>query len=141
MTDDRTQVAAAKADLVIEPCTLVLFGASGDLAQRMVVPAVFRLARRGLLSSEFRLIGYARSEMTDDEFRARMQKAVMRDATAGDEAAWTEFAPRLSYIPAEYDGDDLQGYAELARRFERLARGAGARRLFYLPLRPRCLRR
>ncbi len=116
MTDDQTQVAAAKADRVMEPCTLVLFGASSDLAQRMVVPAIFRLARRGLLSPEFRLIGYARSKMTDDEFRQRMRKVVMREAGAGDEAAWTDFTARLSYLPAEYDGDDLQGYAELARR-------------------------
>jgi glucose-6-phosphate 1-dehydrogenase len=136
MIDGRMQVAAAKADRVMEPCTLVLFGASGDLAQRMVVPAIFRLARRGLLSPEFRLIGYARSEMTDDEFRARMRKAVMRDASAGDEAAWTDFAAHLSYIPAEYDGNDLEGYAELARRFEQLDRGTGAGRLFYLATPP-----
>jgi glucose-6-phosphate 1-dehydrogenase len=97
----------------------------------MVVPAIFRLARRGLLSPEFRLIGYARSKMTDDEFRQRMRKAVMREASANDKAAWTDFAARLSYITAEYDGDDLQGYAELARRFEMLdgGTGAGARRL------------
>ena len=138
MTDDRTQVAAAKADRGMESCTLVLFGASGDLTQRMVMPAIFRLARRGLLSPEFRLIGYARSKMTDDEFRAQMRKVVMRDASAGDEAAWTDFAARLSYIPAEYDGDDLKGYAELARRFEMFDRGtgAGARRLFYLATPP-----
>jgi glucose-6-phosphate 1-dehydrogenase len=122
----------------MEPCTLVLFGASGDLAQRMVVPAIFRLARRGLLSPEFRLIGYARSKMTDDEFRERLRKAVMPETGAGDEQAWTEFAARLSYLPAEYDGDDLQGYAELARRFEMLDGGAGtaARRLFYLATPP-----
>jgi glucose-6-phosphate 1-dehydrogenase len=138
MTDDRTQVAAAKADRVMEPCTLVLFGASGDLTQRMVMPAIFRLARRGLLSPEFRLIGYARTKMTDDEFRVRMRKAVMREAGAGDEAAWTDFSARLSYIPAEYEGDDLQGYAELARRVEMFDRGtgAGARRLFYLATPP-----
>jgi len=122
----------------MEPCTLVLFGASGDLAQRMVVPAIFRLARRGLLSPEFRLIGYARSKMTDDEFRQRMRKAVRRDAGAGDEQAWTEFAARLSYIPGEYEGDDLQVYSELARRFEMLDRGSGtgARRLYYLATPP-----
>ena len=138
MTDDRAQGPAANADRKMEPCTLVLFGASGDLAQRMVVPAIFRLARRGLLSPEFRLIGYARSKMTDDEFRARMRKAVMREAGAGDEAAWADFAARLSYIPAEYEGDDLQGYAELARRVEMFDRGtgAGARRLFYLATPP-----
>ena len=71
MTDDRTQVSPAKADPLMEPCMLVFFGASGDLTQRMIMPAIFRLARRGLLSSEFRLIGYARSEMADDECRTR----------------------------------------------------------------------
>ena len=138
ITDERVQGAVAEADRVAEPFTLVLFGASGDLTQRMVMPAIFRLARRGLVSPEFRLIGYARSKMTDDEFRARMRKAVMREAGAGDEAAWTDFAARLSYIPAEYEGDDLQGYAELARRFEMFDRGtdAGARRLFYLATPP-----
>ena len=64
LTDDRTQAAAAEADRVMEPCTLVLFGASGDLVQRMVVPAIFLLARRGLLSPEVRLIDDARSKMT-----------------------------------------------------------------------------
>jgi glucose-6-phosphate 1-dehydrogenase len=104
----------------------------------MVMPAIFRLARRGLLSPEFHLIGYARSKMTDDEFRARMRKAVIREAGAADEQAWTDFAARLSYLPAEYDGDDLQGYAELARRFEMLdgGTGAGVRRLFYLATPP-----
>ncbi|MBM2802897.1 MAG: zwf [Deltaproteobacteria bacterium] len=76
MTEERAQGAAANADRMMEPSTLVLFGASGDLAQRMVMPAIFRLARRGLLSPEFRLIGYARSKMTDDEFRERMRKVM-----------------------------------------------------------------
>jgi glucose-6-phosphate 1-dehydrogenase len=138
--DERAQevTAAAATDRVAEPFTLVLFGASGDLTQRMIMPAIFRLVRRGLLSPEFRLIGYARSKMTDDEFRARMRKAVMREPRAGDKQAWPEFAARLSYIPAEYDGDDLQGYAELAHRFELLDGGsdAGARRLFYLATPP-----
>jgi glucose-6-phosphate 1-dehydrogenase len=134
--DKQIQGGTARADRAIEPCTLVLFGASGDLTQRMVMPAIFRLARRGVLSPEFRLIGYARTQMTDDEFRTLMRKAVMREPQEGDEQAWTDFAARLSYLPAQYDGDDLQGYAELARRFEQLERGTGVRRLFYLATPP-----
>ena len=139
MTPDAgRQPPQADAYGVMKPCTLVLFGASGNLAQRMVVPAIFRLARRGLLSPEFRLIGYARTKMTDDEFRARMRKAVMREAGASDETAWADFADRLFYIQAEYEGDDVQGYVELARRLETVDRGtdAGARRLFYLATPP-----
>jgi len=123
---------------MVDPCTLVLFGASGDLTQRMVMPAIVRLVRRGLLSPACRVIGYARSPMTDEEFRARMRTAVLREAAAGDEAAWTAFAGRMSYIAAEYDGDDVQGYRELARRLTAFDRdgGGGARRLFYLATPP-----
>ena len=122
----------------MESCTIVLFGASGDLTQRMVMPAIFRLSRRGLLPAEFRLIGYARTRMTDDEFRLLMRTAVMREPRAGDEAAWADFAARLSYVAAEYDDKGLEGYATLARRFEEFAVGtaAGTRRLFYLATPP-----
>lgn len=80
----------------MESCTIVLFGASGDLTQRMVMPAIFRLFRRGLLSPEFHLIGYARTKLTDDQFRARMREAVLREPVEGDEGAWADFASRLS---------------------------------------------
>ncbi|MEP7272759.1 MAG: glucose-6-phosphate dehydrogenase, partial [Acidobacteriota bacterium] len=123
--DDQPQRGATKADGVAQPCTVVLFGASGDLTQRMIMPSIFRLARRGLLSPQFRVIGYARSKLTDDEFRERMRQAVMRDARAGDEQAWPAFAAQLSYLSAAYDGDDVHGYAELARKFEQAEREAG----------------
>ncbi len=132
---DARSVAAVAAERGAEPFTLVLFGASGDLTQRMIMPAIFRLARRGLLSPQFRLIGYARSELSDEAFRARMREAALRQAGAGDAAAWPEFAARLSYLSAEYDGADVPGYAELARRLERLG-GVGTRRLFYLATPP-----
>jgi glucose-6-phosphate 1-dehydrogenase len=122
----------------MESCTLVLFGVSGDLSERMVMPAIFRLVRRGLLAADFRVIGYARTAMSDDEFRRLMEQAVMREPLDGDEAAWNDFAARLSYVAAEYDGGDRQGYAELARRFDQVdpGTGAGARRLFYLATPP-----
>ena len=119
----------------MEPCTIVLFGASGDLTQRMVMPAIFRLTRRGLLSPECRVTGFARSRMTDDEFRERMRVAVMRDTHPGDEDAWTSFAARMSYLASDYDGDDA-GYANLARRLEQSGDASGARRLFYLATPP-----
>ena len=78
----------------MDPCTIVLFGASGDLTQRMVIPAIVRLVRRGLLSPECRVVGVARSRMTDDEFRERMHVAVMCDTRPGDEEAWGSLAAR-----------------------------------------------
>ena len=138
IADERVQGAAPETDRVAESFTFVLFGASGDLTQRMVMPAIFRLARRGLLSPEFRLIGYARTRMTDDEFRARMRAAVMREPGAGDTQAWPEFANHLFYLSAQYDGGDLQGYAQLALKLKELDRetGASGRRFFYLATPP-----
>ncbi len=126
----------AKADTAVDSCTLVLFGASGDLTQRLVMPALFRLAKRRLLSPKFRLIGYARSTMTDEEFRNRMKKAALSEA--GDERAWTKFAACLSYISADYDGNDLRGYAEIAQKLENSGSKSDAddRRLFYLATPP-----
>jgi glucose-6-phosphate 1-dehydrogenase len=123
---------------VIEPCTIVLFGASGDLTQRMVMPAIFRLVRRGLLPPAFRLIGYARSQMTDEAFRTRMRAAVLQNATGDDKAAWADFAARLSYVSGQYDGDHQDGFANLSRSLQRLDEetGAGDRRLFYLATPP-----
>ena len=121
---------------MIEPCTVVLFGASGDLTQRMVMPAIFRLVRNGLLSPSCRVIGFARSRMTDEEFRSRMQTAVLRGAVTGHDADWKAFASRLSYLSADYVGGD--GYVDLARRLAAfdLEGEAGARRLFYLATPP-----
>jgi glucose-6-phosphate 1-dehydrogenase len=116
----------------------VLFGASGDLAQRMVVPAIFRLMRRGLLHANFHLIGYARTVMTNDEFRERMREAVMRHAKPGDEEAWPAFAAKLFYLPGEYSESDASGYVWLADVLARCDRevSASGRRLFYLATPP-----
>jgi glucose-6-phosphate 1-dehydrogenase len=126
------------SEAVIDPCTIVLFGASGDLTQRMVMPAIFRLMRRGLLSPASRVIGFARSPLTDDAFRDRMRAAVLRDGTAADEAFWPVFAPQLSYIAGDYTREDPEGYAELGRRLAGSVgdRGVTARRLFYLATPP-----
>ena len=127
-----------RSDAVVDPCTVVLFGASGDLTQRMVMPAIFRLMRRGLLSPASRIIGFARSPLSDQEFRDRMRAAVLRDAAADDEAFWPLFAPQLSYLAGDYTGEASQGYAELARRLSASPDGGGVtlRRLFYLATPP-----
>jgi glucose-6-phosphate 1-dehydrogenase len=129
---------AATADPITEPCAIVLFGASGDLARRMVVPAIFRLMRRGLLHPDFHLIGYARTKWTNEEFRASVREAVMSQAAPGDEEAWPQFAARLFYLPGKYSDDDVQGYVWLADMLARCDRElhARGRRLFYLATPP-----
>ncbi|MDB5095679.1 MAG: glucose-6-phosphate 1-dehydrogenase [Cyanobacteria bacterium RYN_339] len=136
-TPAHPRTSADTERLKLQPCTLVLFGASGDLAHRMVVPALFRLWRRGLLAPGFRLVGYARTKLDDAAFRDGMRKAVLEKARPGDEEAWPAFAERLGYITGQYEGDQA-GYRQLAELFGQADEsGATARRLFYLALPPK----
>ncbi len=89
-----------------EPCTLVIFGASGDLTQRKLFPAIYSLAYRRLLPEHFAVVGVARTEETDDEFRKRMEEAVKehaRDPFAKE--VWNGLASGMRYVGMEF-GDD-----------------------------------
>ena len=89
-----------------EPCVLVIFGASGDLTQRKLMPALYALAYRHLLPERFAVVGAARSEETDDEFRERMKEAVQ--AHARDEFSqevWDELASGMRYSRLEAADD------------------------------------
>ena len=123
---------------VPEPFTLVIFGASGDLANRKLLPAVFGLFADGLLPREFDIVGYARTPKTDEEFRAETREAVLRSPRAKSltDEAWAGFAGRLHYISGQYD--DAASFRSLASRLDALA--AGQKRpsncLFYLATPP-----
>ena len=128
----------ATAKPVPEPFTLVIFGASGDLANRKLLPAVFGLFADGLLPREFDIVGYARTPKTDEEFRAETREAVLRSPRAKSltDEAWAGFAGRLHYISGQYD--DAASFRLLASRLDALA--AGQKRpsncLFYLATPP-----
>ena len=85
-----------------EPCTVVLFGASGDLAKRKVIPAMFDLAIHGLLGPQYAIVGYARTLMTDESFRASLGDASKSESEIGpiDPKKWEEFASHLHYSTA-----------------------------------------
>src|SRR5262245_30028730 len=108
-----------------EPCSMVLMGASGDLSKRMVVPALFRLSRRGVLPPGFRLVGYARTAWTDDQFREVMKEAILASPQPGDAEAWPAFAAAMSYVPVEIAGDDERGYKWVAEKLAENDREAG----------------
>jgi glucose-6-phosphate 1-dehydrogenase len=81
---------------------LVIFGASGDLTARKLVPSLYRLARKGRLPADVRVVGVARSPFSDDAYRERMAAGVREHAAADwDRAAWAAFAPRLFYLAAD----------------------------------------
>jgi glucose-6-phosphate 1-dehydrogenase len=84
---------------------LLIFGATGDLARRKLLPALFNLQLTGLLPEKGRIIGYARTGWTDEEFRDAARAAVREFSRTGlDEKAWPHFARRLTYVPAEPGG-------------------------------------
>src|SRR3970040_2745629 len=78
-------------------CVLVIFGASGDLTKRKLIPALYNLALEKRLPERFAVVGYARSEMTDEEFRESMREAVKEFSRTGlkDKAVWQQFARTL----------------------------------------------
>src|ERR1700694_3096536 len=86
-----------------EPCIVVIFGASGDLTKRKLVPALYRLVQERLVPAEFAIVGQARTAMTDDEFRDKMKAAVAEfsEAKQVDEELWNSFARGLFYLPAD----------------------------------------
>ncbi len=121
-----------------EPCSIVLFGASGDLAKRKVIPAMYDLAQHGSLGERYTILGFARTPMTDDSFRGTLGEAAMTISEVGpiEPAKWNEFASNLYYCHGDYK--DPESYAKLAKRLEELdvQMNLGGNRLFYLSTPP-----
>ncbi|MBI5305849.1 MAG: glucose-6-phosphate dehydrogenase [Chloroflexi bacterium] len=120
------------------PAALVIFGATGDLTQRKLVPALFDLYCDKRLPEGFTIVGFARREKTSDEFRAEMREAVAQFArnNSMNNPKWDVFAQGLFYHQAEFH--DLNGCISLAKFLERVAteRGTGSNVLFYLATAP-----
>jgi glucose-6-phosphate 1-dehydrogenase len=120
-----------------EPCAVVLFGASGDLTQRKLVPALYNLARGGNMPSEYAVVGFARREWTDDQFRAEFSKSHTPGKDPEFDTLWPQFASHLFYNSSEFH--EPAGYAKLKETLERLDRTHGTRgnRLYYLAVDPK----
>ncbi|WP_375459054.1 glucose-6-phosphate dehydrogenase [uncultured Enterovirga sp.] len=120
------------------PCTLVIFGATGDLTRRLLMPAFYNLSRWSLLPEGFAIIGVGRSEITPDAMRADLTEA-MRGFVADkggelaekglDTEAWDRVVVRLDYVRG--DVADVETYAEIGRRVAANGAGGGSA-LFYL---------
>ena len=106
------------------PCVLVIFGASGDLTKRKLVPALYNLAVQGLLPESFAVVGFARRDTSTEEFRQQMRRNLLEYAEDGiDGAAWDGLEQRLRYVPGEFD--DPEAYARLAQELEEVEREHG----------------
>jgi glucose-6-phosphate 1-dehydrogenase len=123
--------------LPVHPTTLVIFGASGDLAKRKLLPAIYNLAHEGALPERFNLIGCARSEWTDDEFRDIARDAIMKFSRRTPDATVLEsLLARARYVPGSFDDPDL--FASINEVAEQEDEDAGLvfNRIFYLSTAP-----
>lgn len=129
------EALSCAARLKLPPCVIVVFGASGDLTARKLFPALFSLHRSGHFPESFVIIGCSRSELDDEQFRARMRAAV-EEAGDFERQAWEIMASRLYYQQMDYD--DVTGYTALAARLNEIDQRQGTRgnRLFYLAVPP-----
>ena len=123
-----------KAD---EPCTIVIFGASGDLTARKLIPALYHLYTEGQMPASFRVVGFARREKTDESWREEMRVGIEKYSRTSsvDAAQWQDFANNLSY----HRGDltDADAYGGLAGRLAGFDDAALTGNLvFYLAISP-----
>jgi glucose-6-phosphate 1-dehydrogenase len=120
-----------------DPCVIVMFGASGDLARRKLLPSLYELAFHNCLAPRFRLVGFARTEMTDDKFRETAAESLRKSKeSGGNERKLADFLKHLQYFSGKYD--DPEAYSRLSQRLDELDRegGLGTNRLFYLATPP-----
>ena len=96
----------------MDPCVLVIFGASGDLTARKLMPAVYNLKREGQLPTQFACVGFARREKSHDDFRSEMKSAISEHSRVKpvDETLWTSFEKQVFYHKSDFDDDE--GYQE-----------------------------
>lgn len=116
---------------MVTGATLVIFGASGDLTHRKLVPALYSLRRKGRFPKGMTIVGFARGENSDTEFRA-----LMRDGVAeSDLSEWDDFASTLHYVTGDFTRiDDLKALDE---RLSKLENGEESNRVYYLATAPR----
>ncbi len=126
VTDDQSVQPA-------EPCVMVIFGAAGDLTKRLLIPALYNLKRSKLLPQEFAIVGFARSEMSSDDFRSKMSQEIQEFATVEVEPEfWDWFEERLYYLPGNFDEkNDYQHLKDLLAKVDQ-ERGTRGNYLYYL---------
>jgi len=139
MTDSvskRQSVDGLRPSQAPDPCCLIIFGASGDLTRRKLVPAVYNLLLDGLLPAEFAVVGTARRELTAEAFAGNLRQGVEDHSRQSmDQEGWEQVAARTSYVAL---GKDPSGYRRLAEHLDGVDRklGTGGNRLFYLSIPP-----
>ncbi|AII05419.1 MULTISPECIES: glucose-6-phosphate dehydrogenase [Rhodococcus] len=118
------------------PTIFVLFGATGDLSKRMVIPAFFQLAQSGLLNSEWMLIGTGRGNVSDDQFRDHVRDVLHQFGVPHDDTDWEAFARRLRFAGGGFTPDNPGTLPAAVRQAREDLHAADAQLVHYLALPP-----
>lgn len=113
-------MASPNANARPDPCVLVIFGASGDLTHRKLIPALYELELDGRLPKGFCVLGVSRTEFSDEKWRDELEPWAKKHARDFDESSWAGFAKRIHYLPADATQDDA--YPVLIKRIAELGR-------------------
>jgi len=116
-----------------DSCILVIFGASGDLTKRKLIPSLYNLSCAGCMNPEFEVLGVGRTEMSSEDFRGKMREAASKSKDARDfnESGWADFEKRLTYMVG--DINDSEFYSQLRKKLEEMEKkGSSPNHLFYV---------
>ncbi|MDX6732083.1 MAG: glucose-6-phosphate 1-dehydrogenase, partial [Baekduia sp.] len=135
-TPDNPLIAGLER-LPVHPTTLVIFGATGDLARRKLLPAIYNLAHEGALPERFNLIGSSRSDMSDEAFATQAAEAIRQfSRREPDETVLKELLANVRYVSGSFDDDSVyRRLAEALAAFDDAA-GQPLNRTFYLSTAP-----
>ena len=114
--------------------SFVIFGTSGDLTSRKLIPALFKLKRKKYLPEPYRVIGFSRSELSDQEFRDQLRETTSKFVEDFDQAAWQEFSQSLFYVPG--DINHLEDFQRLLGKLDELENHDAGTRVYYLSTSP-----
>src|SRR5258708_16423375 len=113
-----------------DPCVMVIFGAAGDLTARLLIPALYNLARANLLSKEFAVVGVARAQMSEEDFRKSIKddvKTYCGDCI--DDTIWESFSRRFYYFAGNFNDDSL--YPKIKERLAQIDRDHATHQNFF----------
>jgi glucose-6-phosphate 1-dehydrogenase len=126
-----------RLEKVPPPCVITIFGATGDLTHRKILPAIYNLRRAGLLPAETSVVGFARRPLSDEEFRRDMRAAVEKFSRVPvEDALWQDFEAGLFYQQGDFA--ERESFHALAERLEQIddSRGTAGNRLYYMAAPP-----
>jgi glucose-6-phosphate 1-dehydrogenase len=121
-----------------EPCAMVIFGGSGDLTRRKLVPALYSLSKQRLIPGGFTILGVSRSPMTDDQYQSKLREWVIKEtgSTSATSESWQAFAEGIHYLSGDFHNPETFDQIRKALASYDSARGTEGNRIFYLATAP-----